>query len=355
MSERHVSGLDTPCLVVDEAIVERNIQRFQEYCDQHGLLLRPHIKTHKIPAMAERQLQAGAVGINCQKVSEAEVFAAAGCDDILITFNILGAEKLARLVALNDKVKLSVVADSTETVRQLSQAFADQERPIRVLVECDTGAGRCGVQSPEQALQLAKLLREAPGTEFTGLLTYPSPSMTEEANQWLMKARTLCIEAGLPPQVISTGGTPGMFRAHQFTVATEYRVGTYIYNDRSLVEYGLCEFDDCALTVLTTVVSRPTEDRGVIDAGTKTLTSDLLGMEGYGWVKEYPDARIYALSEEHGCIDFSACEQKPEIGEKLNIIPNHVCVVSNMFDSVYLKKDQLVEESIAVAARGKVW
>lgn len=351
----NLDDLDTPCILVENDVVEQNIQRYQAYCSEHRLNLRPHIKTHKIPDLALRQLQAGAIGINCQKVSEAEVFVDAGIKDVLITFNILGKNKLERLHKLATQANITVVADNIETIRQLSSVFAHSSSPLSVLVECDTGAHRCGVQTPQDALALAKIINDSPGLRFRGLLTYPSASNTQEANQWLLNARDLCTQAGLPPQVISTGGTPAMYRAHEFTAATEYRVGTYIYNDRSLIEYGTCRLEDCALSVLSTVVSCPTKDRVVIDAGTKALTSDLLGMTGYGIVKEYPEAVIYSLSEEHGCIDFSACQQRPYIGEKLHIIPNHVCVVSNLFEFIYIHSSDGSIQKQTVSARGKVW
>lgn len=350
-----INDLDTPCLTVDVDIMQRNIHRLQDKCNQSGFVFRPHIKTHKIPWVAFQQLEAGAIGINCQKVSEAEVFVDAGIQDILITFNIMGAQKLSRLVALSRRANISVVTDNRVTLAALSEAFSAVEQEINLLVECDTGAQRCGVQTPEAALMLARQIAAAEGVRFLGLLTYPDPNKTGEANVWLQKAKALCVDAGLAPQVISTGGTPSMLNAHEFSVATEYRAGTYIYNDRSLVERGACATEDCALKVLTTVVSCPTQDRVIIDAGSKALSSDLLGMQGYGWVEEYPQANIYALSEEHGCIDFSRCKQRPRIGEKLNIIPNHVCVVSNLFDGVHFAKHNEVIERLSVAARGRVY
>jgi len=350
----NVNELDTPCVVIDSAIMNSNISRFQNYCTAIGVQFRPHIKTHKIPELALLQINAGAIGINCQKLTEAEVFADAGIKDILITFNILGPTKLSRLVELSKRCRLTVVADNIETVKQLSDTFELAGLSVRVLVECDTGGNRCGVQTPRDALDLALQINDSPGVEFSGLLTYPAPTKTQEANRWLLQAKELCTSVGLSVETISSGGSPNMYNANEFTVATEYRAGTYIYNDRSLVSQGSCKYSDCALTVVATVVSHPTNDRIVIDAGSKSLSSDLLGMEGYGYVVEYPEAKVYSLSEEHGCIDFSGCKLRPKIGDKLNIIPNHACVVSNLFDFVYLKLDGQVQKSLKVAARGKV-
>lgn len=354
-SGQAIGSLSTPRPVIDEDRLARNIDRVQAYMDRHGLNFRPHIKTHKIPALAVQQVKAGARGINCQKITEAEVFAAAGFDDILITFNILGTEKHERLAALHDRIGgLKVVADSTVTIDGLSAVFSGR-KPLPLLVECDTGGARCGVQTPEEALALAVRIAEAPGLVFAGLLTYPRPGGHEAVQAFLERTRALLDAAGLACPIISNGGTPSLFEAHLVAAATEHRAGTYIYNDRSMVRAGHCGFEDCAMQILATVVSRPTETRAVIDAGSKALTSDLLGFSDYGHVVGYPEAKITALSEEHGVIDLSACTERPVIGEKILIIPNHTCVVSNLFDTMVFHRDGIVTRVEPVAARGLVW
>ena len=347
-------SLDTPCVLIDIDRVEANLKRAQAYADAHGLKLRPHIKTHKLPRFALRQVELGAVGITCQKLGEAEVMADAGVKDIFLPYNILGARKLARLRALAERVNLSVTADSRDTVEGLSRAFADAARPLPVLVECDTGMGRCGVQTPEEALALARAIAASPGLVFGGLMTYPAAGKIEANAAWLDAARALLAREGLPPPVVSNGGTPDMWRADAVTAATEHRPGTYIYLDRYQVAKGAGWLGDCALTVLATVVSRPTADRAVIDAGSKALTSDTLGMDGFGLILGYPDAVIRSLSEEHGVVDLSASARKPAIGERLRIVPNHACVVSNLFDEVALISGDKVVDRVAVAARGRV-
>ncbi|MBD9450471.1 D-TA family PLP-dependent enzyme [Rhizobium sp. RHZ02] len=351
-----VADLSTPRPIIDEERLAANIARTQAYMDRHGLNFRPHIKTHKIPALATEQIAAGAKGINCQKISEAEVFAAAGFEDILITFNILGAQKLERLVALNDRISgLKVVADSAVTVDGLSSTFQSR-KPLTVLVECDTGGGRCGVQTPEEAKNLAKRIHDAPGLSFGGLLNYPKPASAEAVQAFLGKALLLLNADGIACPIVSNGGTPSLFEAHLVSAATEHRAGTYIYNDRSMVRAGHCSEADCAMHVLATVVSRPTADRAVIDAGSKALTSDLLGFSDFGTVVGYPEAVIAGLSEEHGVIDLSKCgDKRPEIGEKIRIIPNHTCVVSNLFDTMVFHRDGVVTRVENVAARGLVW
>lgn len=352
VAARNIEEVDTPAVIVDLDVVEANIRRFQDYCDRSGLHLRPHIKTHKIPELARAQLAAGAVGINCQKISEAEVMADAGIADILITFNILGPEKLVRLHRLAGRCTLSVTADDPAVVAGLSNALAGAQFPLNVLVECDTGAQRCGVQTPEAARELAGLIAGSDGLRFRGLMTYPSAGRNTDADDWLARAKVLCEEAGLPCPVVSSGGTPDMWSVENLGTATEYRVGTYIYNDRSLVARGVCTADDCALRVLATIVSRPTDDRAILDAGSKSLTSDLLGLEGFGLVPALPGASIYALNEEHGFMDLSSTTQKPGIGDKIRIIPNHACIVSNLVDKVYAVRGPNVIGTLAVSARG---
>lgn len=346
--------LETPLVLIDLDRVEANLKRTQDYADAHNLPLRPHIKTHKLPRFAKRQVELGAVGITVQKLGEAEVMADAGLSDIFLPYNIIGPEKLARLKALHERITISVTADSSVVIAGLAQTFTDPNHKLRVLVECDTGMGRCGVQTPWAAVELAQQIAAAPGLSFAGLMTYPAAGKVAENEAFLQKAKAALEAQGLPPEVISNGGTPDLWRAHEVTVATEHRPGTYIYLDRFQVAKGVGTLEDCALTVLTTVVSRPTENRAIVDAGSKALTSDTLGMDGFGYVVGYPDARIVGLSEEHGTIDLTNSAKKPEIGERLRIIPNHACVVSNLFDTVALISGDKVVETLPVAARGRV-
>jgi D-serine deaminase-like pyridoxal phosphate-dependent protein len=347
-------SIETPSVLVDLDIAERNIGRFQAHCDRNGIALRPHIKTHKLPQLARAQVEAGAVGITCQKIGEAEVMADAGLGDILITYNIVGEAKRARLAALARKTRLSVVADNPAVVDGLSATFARAGSSLDVLVECDTGAGRCGVQTPADALALARRIDSAPGLVLAGLMTYPPMGDQTAVERWLGEAKAALVSAGLACPRVSSGGTPNMWRCQDVPSATEHRAGTYVYNDRSLVAAGVCTEADCALTVLATVVSRPTGTRAIIDAGSKVLTSDLLGLEGFGLVAGRPGAAVAALSEEHGIIDLTASPWRPAVGERLRIIPNHACVVSNMVDAVWTLRDGALADQWPVAARGRV-
>lgn len=349
-----ISEIDTPAVLVDLDIAEANIDRFQAHCDAHNLKLRPHIKTHKLPRLAKRQVEAGAIGITCQKISEAEaMISEGGIDDVLITFNILGEEKLRRLRALAQKTRLSVVADNIVTIDGLARAFADEAMPLTVLVECDTGAARCGAATPEAASSLATYIDGQTGITFGGLMTYPPVGQEDGVQSWLVKAKTLIEKTGLVVPVISNGGSPGMWHAQDTPVATEYRIGTYVYNDRSLQAHGVCDWDDCALSVLVTVISVPAENRAVIDAGSKVLTSDLLGLDGHGYVLGRPDIKVAGLSEEHGVLTADKIDLK--VGDRLRIIPNHACVVSNMLDEVQLTRGATALGPCPVVARGQVW
>ena len=349
-----IADIDTPAVLIDIDRVEANLVRAQAYADRHKLKLRPHIKTHKLALFALRQIALGAAGITCQKLGEAEVMADAGIVDIFLPYNILGAAKLARLKTLASRVKLAVTADSAAVAQGLSAACADAKEPLAVLVECDTGMGRCGVQSPGAAVELARIVACAPGLRFGGLMTYPAAGAVERNAAWLAAAVEALNAAGLPPAIVSNGGTPDLWHAHEVTAATEHRPGTYIYLDRFQVGRGVGAWDDCALTVLATVVSRPTAERAIIDAGSKALTSDTLGLDGFGFMPDYPQAVLRSLSEEHGTLDLTSCTTRPGLGERLRIIPNHACVVSNLFDRVVLVSGQRVVETLAVTARGRV-
>ena len=347
----HIDELETPVPVVDIDRMEANIARLQIYLDEHKIANRPHIKTHKIPAIAKMQIDAGAIGITCQKVSEAEVMADAGFNDIFLPYNIIGESKLKRLMSLASRINISVTTDSAFTARGLSNAAMIAGLTLTVLVECDTGAGRCGVQSPQEAAALARLIASLPNLHFGGLMTYPS---NENLDHFVRETRSLLKDDNLPIERVSGGGTPTMWEAHTHPELTEHRAGIYVYGDRLTLRSGSVTLDTCALRIITTVVSRPTQDRGILDAGSKTLSTDLHGLEGYGYICEYPEAKIYMLTEEHGHVDFSACTQKPEIGERVSVIPNHCCVVTNLFDEFVGARNDQVEVAWQVAARGTV-
>lgn len=344
-----IEELDTPVAIVDLDRMEANITRAQRYLDQHGIANRPHIKTHKIPAIAKMQMDAGAVGITCQKLGEAEVMIDAGLQDIFIPYNLVGEKKLARLARLMPRAKLSVTADSLVTVKGLSMAAQTAGSDLAVLVEFDSGAQRCGVQTPEEAAHLALAIANAEGLRFGGLMTYPT---NEKTDIFVRQTKVLLAEEGLSVAVVSGGGTNALWRAHEHPEVTEHRAGMYLMGDRYTIQGGGVALENCALKVITTVVSRPTRDRAILDGGSKTFSSDQLGLDGFGLILEYPEARIAGQSEEHGHVDLRACKRRPQIGERVTVIPNHCCVVVNLFNEIVGVRNGEVEQIWPVAARG---
>jgi D-serine deaminase-like pyridoxal phosphate-dependent protein len=346
-----VNEIDTPAVTIDLDMVEANIERLQAYLDAHHIANRPHIKTHKLPEIARMQIAAGAVGITCQKLGEAEVMARAGIKDIFLPYNLIGASKLERLMRLAKDVAMSVTADSEYTVRGLAQAAKEAGVTLTVLVECDMGAQRCGVQSPQDAAQLARLIVDSPPLRFGGLMAYPN---TEKLDPFMRETKERLAQDGIPVERVSGGGTPYMWEAHTHPELTEHRAGEYVYGSRAHIKSGVMKVEDCAMRILATVVSRPTADRGILDSGSKTLSSDAPALGGHGFILEYPEANIFRLSEEHGHVDFSQCAHKPVIGERVTIIPNHPCAVTNLFNHVYGVRQGEVEVVWPVAARGLV-
>jgi D-serine deaminase-like pyridoxal phosphate-dependent protein len=344
----------TPAVVIDLECVERNIARLQAACDAAGLANRPHIKTHKSPVLAKMQKDAGARGITCQKLGEAEVMADAGFDDILISYNLLGEHKLGRLAALMGKARMTVAADSPVTVAGLPRAAELSGRTLDVVVEVDTGRKRAGVETPAEAIALAREIAGRPGLSFAGFLLYPPENAMRETRIFLDEAMAGVREAGLEPRMISTGGTPNIAHLGEIAGATEHRAGTYIFNDRMMLACGAATLDDVALHVVATVVSRAGPERGIVDAGSKTLTSDTGGLSGHGLILEHPQARIASFAEEHGFLDLTACNDRPKVGDVVRIVPNHVCVVVNMVDRLIATRSGEIVGEIPVAARGRI-
>jgi D-serine deaminase-like pyridoxal phosphate-dependent protein len=344
-----VHDLETPCVLIDMSIMENNIRQMQARCNLLGKDFRAHIKTHKIPQIAWVQVLTGAVGIACQKVSEAEVFADAGFDNIQIPYNIVGERKLDRLLALAKQTRLTVSADDLAVVAGLASAAARHDTRLRVMVDLGTTMRRTGA-ALDQIVPTARAIVQASHLDFAGVLIYPS---TADNREMLQAALSNLSDAGIAVESISGGGMGGARDAELMPEVTELRVGTYVFNDWNSVRAGYCAPDDCAMRVRATVVSRPDADRGFLDAGSKTLSSDTDG-SGYGHIVEYPDARIVRLSEEHAHCDFSACQSRPQVGEIVHVIPMHTCVVSNLHDHLIGVRGQDVIIDWQVKARGCV-
>ena len=349
-----IAELDTPVVTIRLDVMEANIRRVQSRLSALGVGNRPHIKTHKIPAIGKQQMAAGAMGITCQKLGEVEVFADAGvADDVLLSYNILGAAKAERLMAANRRIKrLTVSLDNEVVARGLSEAAERAGQDLRFVVECDTGMGRTGVQTPTQAFELARAAMRLPRLQFQGIMTFPSKD--PDTGVFFGAALGLFREAGIPVPMVSGGGTPALATVERFPMLTEHRAGTCVFNDAMVVSTGTAGWDDCAMRVRATVVSRPTPERAVLDAGSKVLTSDQYFMKGFGHVMEYPEGAVIHLSEEHAVVDLTASPERPKVGEVVNVVPNHCCVVTNMVDEIYGVRNAAVEVVWPVAARGRV-
>jgi D-serine deaminase-like pyridoxal phosphate-dependent protein len=359
-----LSNLETPAALVDLDRMERNLDRLATYSRVHELALRPHTKTHKSPLVAEQQLRRGAQGVTCATTREAEVMSEV-CDDILVAYPPVGAGRLRRLMSLPQQVRLTVALDSHEAVEELARAASAARRPVRVYVEADLGMHRVGVGSPAGVVMLARLVRERPPLEYAGLAFYPghireAVDSQDAALERLERDLAVIIGAlsddDLAPPVVSGGSTPTMMRTHEVAQVTEMRPGTYVYNDRTTAEVGACAWEDCALTVLATVVSTAVPGQAVIDAGTKALGREPLrasGGEGFGVLLDQPDVFVRAMSEEHGILELGASRWKPRVGDQVRVIPNHVCIVVHLNDMIHGVRGGSLETSWPVAARGR--
>lgn len=362
----HISELDTPSVLVDLDILERNLERMAQYCQTSGMILRPHVKTHKIPELAKMQLALGAVGITAAKPGEAAVMSAAGINDIFIAYPIVSSQKAEALIALSESTKLCVSVDSLAAAECLARASVARNYDLPILVEIDVGFGRCGVADASAAVQLALQIEKLNGAHFGGLMFYPGHMMVplEKQNELLPvvnaaveSAYDAFIKAGLSVNVVSGGSTPMALRSKEFSHLTEIRPGMYPLNDRNLVCGGFSTLDDCALTVMTTVVSTAVSKRVILDGGSKTFSSDRLltgDHLGHGAVLDDPDAALFGLSEEHGHIDITNSTRSYRLGERLRIVPNHVCATINMHDKIHGVRNGVVETVWTVAARGRV-
>jgi D-serine deaminase-like pyridoxal phosphate-dependent protein len=365
--------LRTPCVLVDHVKLERNIDRMQAAVSARGLRLRPHAKTHKSPELARVQIGRGAVGVCCAKLGEAEVFAAAGIEDIRLPYPLLPVNA-DRVLALLDQTHLSFIVDHPGVAQGWSDAMQNAGQTVDVLVKVDVGFHRCGIDpNASGAAELVARIAELPGLRFKGLLShaghaYLANSEAEIATVAATEARLLndlaarVRDLGVPVEEISVGATPSARFSVQQSGLTELRPGNYIYYDRTQVGLGAASWSDCALTVLARVVSRPAADRVVLDCGSKTLTNDqargIGNTAGYGAVLQAVDADapddtllVERLSEEHAVVKLLG-ESRLQPGDLVRIVPNHSCVVSNLMDTVWIIDGADVVDQVEVSARG---
>ncbi len=359
--------LDTPCMVVDADILQRNIDEMQAFANTHGVALRPHIKTHKTPEIARMQIAAGAVGLTCAKLGEAEVMAdQAGVKDILMAYPVVGAPKIARLIALMDRTHMTIAVDTEDAARALSDAMVGAGKVLDVYLEVNTGQDRAGARAGEEAIALAKVIAAMPGVNLVGVMTHEGhagasdPSVIEEKAKGAGAALVATAEgiraAGIPLRTVSVGSTPSSRFTPTVKGVTEMRPGTYVFNDNTGFRHGVWGPDRCAARIAATVVSRTAADRCILDCGSKALTMDAsLSQGGHGYIVGHPNAVVARLSEEHGVVLLSEEDQGDfHVGDRYEVIPNHVCPSVNLTDELIIVRNGEIVDTWRVAARGKV-
>ncbi|MCP3738073.1 alanine racemase [Rossellomorea sp. BNER] len=359
----------TPYIVIDETILLKNIRKMSKLAKVNKINLRPHIKTHKIPHIAKLQLAEGAVGITVAKISEAKVMASYGIDDIFIAYPVVTPSKAEEVCQLNQQLaNLIVGVDSLEGAKVLNECAKKYQQKLQVRLEIDTGLKRTGVQYQEATL-LAKQIVELESLTLQGIFTFKGAVYNGEATtdtalagqeegKLMVDVANEIREAGISIDDISVGSTPTAASVAAVKGITEIRPGTYVFNDAMQVRLGVSEWEDCAAHVVTTIVSRPSEDRAVIDGGSKTFATDVqpnfapLHLKGFGSIQEYPEAEFVRMNEEHGVIHTS--DPNLKIGEQVKIIPNHICSTINLHNYVYLKKENNEYQKLLIEARGMI-
>ncbi len=351
--------IDTPALLVDLPMMEANLRRMADFFRGREAKLRPHAKTHKCPIIAQKQIELGAIGTTCAKLGEAEALVEGGISDILIANQIVGSPKIARLMDLTQEANLMVAVDDPENVRSLSRAASAKGVKMRALVEVDIGMGRCGVSPGQATRNLAEQVSRSPGLSFAGLMGYEGhlvfvPSLKErtrrcqEAMALLLETKDLIERSGLPVSIVSGGGTGTYAITGPLSGITEVQAGSYLFMDGRYRGIEALDDFDIALTLLTTVISRPNEKRAIIDAGMKAITHEF----GLPAINSRPGAKLIALAEEHGIIQFEEPESRLKAGDKIELIPSHGCTTINLHDFYYATRNGVLEAIWPITGRG---
>jgi D-serine deaminase-like pyridoxal phosphate-dependent protein len=357
--------IDTPSMVVDEEILHQNIAEMASLAASMGVNLRPHIKTHKTPEISRLQLGAGAIGVTCAKIGEAEVMVDAGVEDVLLAYPIVGEIKIRRLMSLTERARMIVALDSRESAEALSDTLSAEDRVLDVYVEVDTGQRRAGALAGNDAVALALELARMPGLRLIGVMSHEGHANTQppdtieevalEAGHKLVDTAEQIRHKGVDISVVSVGSTPAAAYTPTIHGVTEMRPGTYVFKDTTAFRYGIYGPDRCAARIFATVISHPAPDRCIVDAGSKTLALDMSkGHPGHGYIIGHPAAVIDRLSEEHGVVVLPPEDERIAIGDRIEIIPNHICPSVNLMDELVIVRDGQVIDSWRVAARGKV-
>ena len=363
----HVSEIDTPALVVDLDILERNVARVADYARDHGLRLRPHTKTHKSVRLAKRQIASGAAGLTVAKVSEAEVMAAASPDDLLVAFPIIGQAKLARLTAIARDTDVTVALDSAFAALPTLRRGASPRRWRSVSWPKSMPASAASASLPASSCfnsrRPSRSCRTCASPASHFILAISSRSTKPAGAPWRSSpsfSRGILADfraAGIEIGIVSGGSTPTLFHSHEIQGLTEIRPGTYVFNDLNTIRSGGCELEDCAASILATVVSTSRPGQMIIDGGSKTFSSDRLANPAevtFGQLVEAPGARFHKMNEEHGFVDLAHAEAEFRVGDRVRVIPNHICVAVNLHEKVYGVRGDTVEEVWPVDARGKL-
>lgn len=366
---KSMNTIDTPALLVDLTLVRKNIAAMQEKADRTGVNLRPHTKTHRTPALAAMQVTAGASGITVAKIAEAEVMQAAGLEDIFIASVVMGEQKMQRLHALAGKGTISIGVDNEAQVAALAKTFEDSPEPLDVLIEIETGEERTGVLTPAEAVRLARLITEAPGLRLKGVFSHEGftygassvdecKSMAEQSQRETLAAANAIRQAGMLVDVVSIGATPSLLLGGVIPGITEIRPGTYILMDAAQGA-AVGSFDSCAATVLATVTSKTAPVRVVLDTGVKALTAfvrtkGMCATPGHGIIRELDSAvRVTKLYDEHGIINDQTAFAALQLGDRVHVIPNHICPTCNLYDTMYIIEDGEIVDEYPILCRGK--
>ncbi|MDY0395718.1 D-TA family PLP-dependent enzyme [Virgibacillus halophilus] len=365
-----IAELDTPALLIDKKIMVENVKSIQQYANQQGIGLRPHTKTHKMPALAKMQEQLGAKGITVAKTGEAEVMAEYGLRDIFIANEVVGEAKLKRIRKLAETIQISFGIDHPDQVKQIELVFAGAEKPAQVLIEIEVGEKRSGIIEEDDFRKLLETVAASENIAFKGIFSHDGHTYkagnTAACKQLYLDAteRTLHFagiaeEMGAKPEVVSIGSTPPVML--QFDIpkgVTEIRPGTYIFMDASQANV-IGTFDRCAASVLATVISKPTRERVILDVGAKGITAQtrnegITKTNGLGRVKGSDNVFIDGVFDEHAIIYDESFSKQINIGDKVEIIPNHICPVTNLHEKAYVVSDSEIAEVLPVACRGKL-
>lgn len=360
--------IDTPALLIDRERMMKNLQEMSAKARSWNVRFRPHTKTHRMPDLAKLELAEGAFGITVAKIGEAEVMEKCGIQDIFIANEVIGKIKLERLKYLHERIHIRVGIDNAEQANQMEEVFAGAAKPLEVLMEIEVGEERSGVVTDEQIISLGRVLKNKRNVALKGVFSHEghcykaaSPADCIErakvAQRRTVEAARLLQAEGIAIDTVSVGSTPSLMHGGVAEGVTEIRPGTFIFMD---VGQGsaICDFSKCAATVLLSVISKPTSERVVLDGGAKALTSQnrlegICTTYGYGLIQGSNNVRLHGVFDEHAIVYDQAFHDCVQIGDKVEVIPNHICPTCNLYEKAYLVSNGKIIEEIPVLCRGK--